>query len=67
LTKFGTVTQIGPLQETDRYNVEFFKTQDGGGRRLKKTQKSRYHNNELTDLPELWHDYANKHVQGRDC
>jgi len=25
---------------------------------LKKTQKSRYHSNGLTDLRETWHDYA---------
>jgi len=37
----------------------FKKKQDGGGRRLEKPQKSRYHNNGLTDLREIWHDYAN--------
>ena len=25
---------------------------------FKKTQKSRYHNKEMTDLREIWHDYA---------
>ena len=29
--KFGTVTQIGPLQGTDHQNFEFLKIGDGGG------------------------------------
>jgi len=36
----------------------FQRKQDGGGRHLEKPQKSRYHNNEMTDLREVWHDYA---------
>jgi len=31
-----------------------FKNQDGGGRHLEKPQKSRYHNNGLTGLREIW-------------
>jgi len=38
--------------------VADFKKQDGGGHHLKKTQKSRYYNNEMTDLREISHDYA---------
>jgi len=30
--KFGTTTHIGPLQWTDRQNLEFLKIQDGGSR-----------------------------------
>jgi len=56
--KFGTVTQIGHLQGTYRQNFEFFKNQDCGGRHLEKPQKSRYHNNGLADLRDIWHDYA---------
>ena len=39
--------------------LNFSKKTDGGGRHLEKPQKSRYHNNGLTDLREIWHDYAN--------
>ena len=56
--KYGMMMQIGPLQGTDSWNLEFFKNQDGGGRHLEKSQKSRYHNNGLTDIREIWHDYA---------
>jgi len=56
--KFGTLTQIGPLQGTDRENFQFFKNQDGGGSHLEKSQKSRYHSSGLTDLREIWYDYA---------
>jgi len=31
---YGTVTHNGPLQRTDRYNFEFLKIQDAGGRHL---------------------------------
>jgi len=34
--KFGTVTHIGPLQRTDRKNLEFLKIQDGGCGHLEK-------------------------------
>jgi len=34
LTKFGTMTQIGPLQRIDRENFEFLQIQDGGSRHL---------------------------------
>ena len=51
--KFGTVTQIGRLQGTDRLNFEFFKNQDGGGRHLEKPQKLRYLRNGFTDLYEI--------------
>jgi len=50
--KFGTVTQIGPLQGTYSQNFEFFKNH------LEKPQKSRYHNNGLTDLRKILRDYA---------
>jgi len=30
--KFDTMTHIGPLQQIDRLNFEFFKNQDGGSR-----------------------------------
>jgi len=43
--KFATVMQIIPWQEKDSWNFGFFKNQDGGGRQLKKSQKSRYHRN----------------------
>jgi len=33
----------------------FQKKQDGGGRRLEKSQKSRYFCNGLTDLYEIWY------------
>jgi len=56
--KCGTVTQIGPRQVTHRENFQFKKKQDGGGRHLEKPQKSRYHNNGLADVHEIWHDYA---------
>ena len=32
--KFGTVTHIGLLQETESKNFEFLKIQDSGGRHL---------------------------------
>jgi len=35
----------------------FSKKQDGGGH-LQKPHNSPYHNNGLTDLREIWHDYA---------
>jgi len=35
-----------------------FQKKDGGGCHLEKPQKSRYHNNGLNDLREIWHDYA---------
>jgi len=34
LTKCGKVTNIGLLQRMHRYNYEFLKIQDGGGRHL---------------------------------
>jgi len=55
--KFGTVTQVGPLQVTESYNFEFFKNQYGGGHQLETLQKSRYIRNGFTDLYEIW--YAN--------
>jgi len=63
LMKFGMLAQIKPLQGADRYNFQFFKKQDGGGShlekpQLEKPQKSRYDNNGLADLREIWHDYA---------
>jgi len=36
----------------------FLKIQDGGGRRLEKSQKSRYLHNGLTDLYEIWYGGA---------
>jgi len=56
--KFGTLTQIGPIQGADRENFQFFKNQDGGGSHLEKSQKSRFHSNGFTDVREIWHDYA---------
>ena len=38
--------------------LKFWIKKDGSGRHLEKPQKWRYHNNELTDLREIWHDYA---------
>jgi len=38
----------------------FQKKQDGGGSHLEKSQKSRYHSNGLTDLREIWQDYAKR-------
>jgi len=38
--------------------LHFSKKQDGGGRHFEKPQKSLYHNNEMTDLREIWNDYA---------
>jgi len=35
----------------------FVISQDGGSH-LEKSQKSLYHSNGLTDLREIWHDYA---------
>jgi len=32
--KFGALTHIGPLPQTDRLNFELLKIQEGGGRRL---------------------------------
>jgi len=58
LMKFGMVMQISPLQVTDHLNFEFFKNQHGCGRHLEKPQKWRYHSSGLTDLSEIWHDYA---------
>ena len=53
--RFGTVTHIGLLQRIYRKNFEFLKIQDGGGRHLAKSQKSRYLRNGLTDLYEIWY------------
>jgi len=51
--KFATVMQIGPLQGRTVEILNFFKNQDGGGRHVKKSQKSRYLLNGLTDLYEI--------------
>ena len=56
--KFGTVTQIGPDRGKTVKISNISKKQDGGGRHLEKPQKSRYHNNGLADVHEIWHDYA---------
>jgi len=56
--KFGTVTQIAPYRGHIVKITNFSKKQDGGGRHLEKSQKSRYHNKGLTDLREIWRDYA---------
>jgi len=53
--KFGILTHIGPWQRINRYNVEFLKIQDGSGRHLEKSQKSRYLHNGLTDFYETWY------------
>ena len=55
LMKFGMLTHIGPWQRINRYNVEFLKIQDGSGRHLEKSQKSRYLHNGLTDFYETWY------------
>jgi len=52
------LAQIGPIQGANRKNFQFSKNQDGGSSHPEKSQKSRYHSNVLTDLRELWHDYA---------
>jgi len=49
--KFGTLAQIVHVPGADRKNFQFFK-------KTKKSQKSRYHSNGLTDLREIWHHYA---------
>jgi len=51
--KFATVMQIGPLQGRTVEILNFFQNQDGGGAMLKKSQKSRYLLNGLTDLYEI--------------
>jgi len=53
--RFGTVTHIGPLQHIYHKNFEFLKIQDGGGRHLEKSQKSRHLRNSLTDIYEIWY------------
>jgi len=55
--KFGVLAHVGPYQRINRLNFEFLKIQDGGDRHLKKSQKSLYLSNGLTDLYEIW--YAN--------
>jgi len=53
--KFGTVTHIGLLQRIYRSNFAFLKIQNGGGRHLEKSQKSRYLRNGMTDLYKIWY------------
>jgi len=53
--KFSMMTHIGPWHRMNRKNFEFLKIQDGGGRHLEKSQKSRYLCNGLTDLYEIWY------------
>jgi len=53
--KFGTVTQIDPLDRSDRYNFQIFKIQDSGGCDLGKCEKSRYLDRSSSDFYEIWH------------
>jgi len=49
--KCSVMTHIGPCHRINRSNFEFLKKkQEGGGRHLEKSQKSRYFRNDLTDL-----------------
>jgi len=50
--KFSMMTHISPWHRMNRKIFEFLKIQDGGGRHLEKSQKSRYLCNGLTDLYE---------------
>jgi len=54
--KFGTMTQIG-LYSGKVVKISNF-IQDGGGRHLEKSQKSRYLRNGLTDLYKIWYSDA---------
>jgi len=56
--RFGTVTHIDLLQRIYRQNFEFLKIQNGGGRHLEKSQKSRYLRNGFTDLYKIWYTDA---------
>jgi len=61
LTDFDKIWHVDadwpPTEETP-LKFRIIKKQDGGGRHLEKPHKSRYHNNGLADLHEIWHDYA---------
>jgi len=58
--KFGTVSQICPPTGDRPLKFVFFqKKQHGGGRHIEIPNKSRHHNNELTDLLKIWQEYAN--------
>jgi len=47
---------LDPSSGSTRLNLEFLKIQDGGGRHPeKKSQKSRYLRNGLTDRYEIWY------------
>jgi len=51
LMKCSVMTHIGLCHRINRSNFEFLKKkQEGGGRHLEKSQKSRYLRNDLTDL-----------------
>jgi len=61
LTDFDEIWQVDaywPPTGDISLKFRFKKKQDGVGRHLEKPQKSRYHNNGLTVLREIWHDYA---------
>jgi len=47
------MTHIGILQRIYRKHFEFLKMQNGGGRHLEKSRKSRYLRNGWTDLYEI--------------
>jgi len=61
LIDFDEILHAGadcPLTGGRSLKLAIFKKQDGGGSHLEKSQKSRYYSNGLTDLREIWHDYA---------
>ena len=62
LTDFDEIWHVDadwpPTGDTPLKFRMFQKKQDGGGRHLEKPHKSRYHNNGLADLHEIWQDYA---------
>jgi len=61
LTDFDKIWQSGadwPRTGDKSLKFPFFKKQDGGSSHLEKSQKSKYRSNGLTDLREIWQDYA---------
>jgi len=57
-TKFGTLMQNWSLNPFDRKKFRISQIQDGGRPPLKKTVKSPYLCNRLTDFDEIWQDDA---------
>jgi len=58
--KFGKLAQTGPIQGqiVKISNFSTKKNKMAAAAILKNHKKSRYHSNGLTDLREIWHDYA---------